>query len=321
METPSFIEFRKVRTVGDVINVTFQFLRENFRPLGKALLYIVGPLVLLTSAFMALFQVQFFGEWLGVSTQGEEEMLAFFTSILGTLGLAMVLSIVTNIVLMAVLLSYIQHYQERKSGDISVDEMWTATKANFGKLFVTSLLLMLVLFVPIPIVIIPCLGAVAYLVWMVYAGFTFSIMYPMRIEESIGALDAFSRARALIKGRFWPTAGVIFLAYLIFYVVSNAFGIPAMIVGFLYGFHALEGEVDGSMIYQVVLGVSTVLQTVASVLLACIPLTAIAFQYYSLVEQEEHAGLMARIDAVGPIAPPERPATEPPPLEPPANEE
>ncbi len=312
METTSFIEFRKVRSVGEVINATFQFLRVTFRPLGKALLYIVGPPVLLTSAFLALFQVQFYERGMVLDQQPEEEVMAFLTTVFGSLGIALLLSIATSVLLMTVVFCYIRMYQARGSGDITVEEVWTEVKANIGRILGTTLVFVLFFLVPIPVVIIPCLGALAYLAWMVYAGFTFSIAYPIRIEEPLGVFEAFGRARDLVKGHFWQTAGALFLAYLISSIVSNAFGMPAMIVGMLYGLHSLEGNTDGALVYQLIIGISTVLQVVASMLFTCIPLTAIAFQYYSLVEQHEHAGLLGRIEAVHPAASSAPPAPEDP---------
>ena len=84
------IEFYKVRDFGEVLTVTFDFVRENFKPLMKGWLYIAGPFAL-TSAVISIYSMdmspsfsQFFSRWslinliLGV--------LTYFLTYLVTLG-------------------------------------------------------------------------------------------------------------------------------------------------------------------------------------------------------------------------------------------
>ena len=43
------VNFRQVREFAEIINVTFSFIRQNFKPLGKVIIYIVGPFILVSS--------------------------------------------------------------------------------------------------------------------------------------------------------------------------------------------------------------------------------------------------------------------------------
>jgi hypothetical protein len=292
------IEFRKARSVSDVINVTFSFIRQNARPLGKSLLFIVGPAVAVTSFFTALFQVRFIG--LGMLADADEEVLVnALGSIGGLMGGTVVFSLLTTTLTLVVVLSYVHLYRTQGPSGITVDEVWHLTKRRFWRLLGTGLVIALIVTLPVVVAIVPCLGILAYLVWVVWAGFTFALAFPIRMEEPLGVFEALSRSRSLVKGFFWPTAGVLLLAYLIYSVLSNAFAMPALIVSFLYGMHSLDGS-GGNVLYETIILISTVLQTVASTALYCVPILAVAFQYFNLVEQKEHVGLRARIEEVQP---------------------
>ena len=298
MDPAPRILFRTTRSVGDVLNATFSFIRQNIWLLGKSLLYITGPAVALMAAFTAFFQVRMFQVGFMADTElSDAEALNVMSGFLGTLGGVMVFGMITTVLAVSVVLGFMRLYDRHGPDGFGVDDVWAEVKALAGPVLGVSLLFGLAMLLPLPIVIIPCLGFLAYLAWLVWAGFTFSLAYPIRVMEGAGTFEAFGRARQLVKGSFWPTAGALFLTYLIYSVLTNAFAMPAFIVAMLYGFHSLEGG-EGGLVYQAVMFVATVLQTVASTALYCIPLVAVTLQYFNLVEQHEHAGLFARIDAV-----------------------
>ena len=56
MQSHETIEFRQARDAGDVLNVTFQFLRQNVVKLGKSLLFYVAPAMALATAFSTQLQ-------------------------------------------------------------------------------------------------------------------------------------------------------------------------------------------------------------------------------------------------------------------------
>ena len=53
---PNAIDFRQIRTVGDVLNSTFLFLRQNTEKLGKSLLFYLAPVAALMAIFSTLTQ-------------------------------------------------------------------------------------------------------------------------------------------------------------------------------------------------------------------------------------------------------------------------
>ena len=58
MEYPNpKIRFYRERTFGEKLNITFDYLRENWRPLLRFSLYLILPLCLIQSFFLNRFMV------------------------------------------------------------------------------------------------------------------------------------------------------------------------------------------------------------------------------------------------------------------------
>ena len=59
MENFNFIEFHRTRDFSRKLNATFEFVKQNFKPLGKSILFIAGPPVLLASLVSGSFVSEF----------------------------------------------------------------------------------------------------------------------------------------------------------------------------------------------------------------------------------------------------------------------
>ena len=55
MQTIQIIEYRRTRDFSRKMNATFEFIRQNFKGLGKSILFISGPPILMASVLMASF--------------------------------------------------------------------------------------------------------------------------------------------------------------------------------------------------------------------------------------------------------------------------
>ena len=313
-DTDIAIPLRKARGVGDVINVTFSFIRQNARLLGKSLLFIVGPLMALMAILSSTFQVSFF-------TLNPEQMdrfgASFWLSYLGVI----VVSLLAMALALAVVLGFVMLYQEHGPGGFDLRAVWEVAKAYFLRMLGTMLGVGLIIFGVYIIAVMLIMGGaigliqaggggeavvggmlvvvlfLAMLCLMVYALVTLSLLFPVRIREEVGFWSGLGRCRRLVRGRFWATFGVLFLAGVLYSVLSLIFSVPALIVGGVYGFNTLEGGGPGVLI-QIGMFIAGAVNAVGSTVLYCIPLVALAFQYFSLVEQKEHAGLRDRVEQV-----------------------
>ena len=326
--TSAPLPLRKERDVGDVLNATFVYLKTNYKLLGKSLLLIVGPLMALSAVAASLFQMRTFSITArmsdGTVTPAENqallaELFSAYVPLIGT----WLFSALGLVVASAVVYAHMQLYLEHDGPEgYGMRDVWRLTPGMTGRLLLTGFVaVLLIYFLPALVIVIPCLGALAFFVWMVYASTTFSLVYPMRVMEPVGLVEGFKRCRRLIEGHFWSTLGLLILTWLLYTLLAMAVSVPGMILSFMMMAHAAEGAIGAGM-QTLFTGVVTV-GSVLSPLFYSIPLVAVGLQYFNLVERQEYAGLRERVAAMhedddAPAALPAdtSAAPEPPPTEP-----
>jgi len=239
MESRKTIEFRRIRDFGDVLNVTFQFLRQNYLPLGKSLLLWAAPFVVAMMLFNVLIQIRFIPldpEALAESG-GYGELFLFYMGVLvfSIGGLSMACSVVYG---------FVGLYQRFGPDGFSLDDVWMRAKNLFftmlGSLvavvFVLSvvysfLLIVLSLFVAstgggVLTGLLILFVMLAGLAVAIFFSIVFALIFPMRALEPIGVVAAMKRSFYLIKNEWWSSFAVIFLAWLISSVLGSIFSPP-----------------------------------------------------------------------------------------------
>ena len=155
--------------------------------------------------------------------------------------------------------------------------------------------------------ILTVLGAVACLVPGIYLAVSFTVAVPVLLSEGLTGGKALGRSRALIKGRWWRTLGLIVLGGLLTGVVTSI--LSALVVGV-----AFEGASANT-----VLGftVSTVATTAAKALTTPFTAAYVTVLYFDLRVRREAFDLQLLALQVG-VDPPAGGAglLEPPPPEP-----
>jgi len=307
MQTESVINLRKVRDVGDVLNDTFRFIRQNIRVLGKSLLLIAGPAIVLSAIPSAMLQISGFGVD-PTNTTGA----AMTGSLIGLyLVLVIVFSMAASVLSVAVVHSTVMLYQDYGPDGFEVQDVWEMTKAHFWTILLAILLIAVVVTVPAIIVIIPCLGALAYIVGLVYFMVSIAPLFPMLVREQIGIIDGMKRSMALVKEHWWATLGVVFVAFMIYSMLGGLFMVPYYIFFFINMMHTIDATSVSPLIH-VGMVVSSAVGSLGTILLYSIPLIATALHYFNLVERKERTGLMTAIEAIDPSPPAETPGFQSP---------
>jgi len=301
------IEFNVERDFSDTFNVSFKFLKQNFKPLLKTLLYLVGPFLFLSALLNGIFTQNSFD----ISS-----MISGGTSPLSMLGpvyfFTIITSIISGIILVGVTFEYIVLYEEKGYKGFDVKDVWQAfvkdlgriTGAFFGLLFV-GIVLVIVLGIIIGLfsimgtaggIIIGLLMVIGLFIIGLPFAFVFIAVYLIVIREKIGFWAALSKARFLLKGNFWNTWVVIFIAYLIVGIIGVIFVIPQSIVTGLVTFNSIQNGVSD---YSILLIVFTTIGVFGASLVNALLYIMISFQYYSLNEQKQGTGLLSQIDSIG----------------------
>jgi|GEM_PF-475625 hypothetical protein len=319
-QTP--IDFRAARDFGGVMNMTYRFIRENIKGLGKSLLFFAAPAVLLASVFYH----EIVTRMLKLSTSpydsspfGVDE---YFTSINFWISLlaALVFMLIGGVFTVTTTHAYILKYREKPDAPVDLGEVWKKSRSLFWKTFgamflyhVGASMALGMLMIPVAILIVvtnmisPLLSGLSMLLY--YAALFILCIYFAMIfficnKEGIGFFAGLSRLTKLTKGKFWSTVGVGAINVYIQIVFSALFMIPWYVFLFLYQLHdvaTLFGHTASSPSFwhEAIGTVLFMINMLAGTLLSALPLTALAVQYYSLSERQESRGLLSRIENFG----------------------
>lgn len=286
------------RDFGQKINATFEFIRENFKPLLLSLSYIVLPFTLIT----AVVQVFLLQELLqGKTITG----LAVFTP---TYFVSLVLSIINTMMVYLTVNGYLLEYEEG-ARDITPAQVWQRVgREILPALWLTLLATLFTVF-----------GFFLFLLPGIYLMGILPFMYMVFTREQRGALDTVLRCQQLTQSPWWsPVVGSFLLVWLLFFEevrkrVRNWWSTVALMVVVLFIqvllalvfqiptgiMTVLSGMGLGSATSPVLLSIFSVLSNVGGTILSALFPIAAAFQYYNFLAQVEGTDLLSAIETLG----------------------
>ena len=314
MEEFKVIEFHRARDFSRKMNATFEFIKQNFKPLFKSILFIAGPPALIGSMMMGSFASDFIGLTQSMTKGGgnPEAFSNYFLSVSFWLQLivTMIFLLISGVVTMATINCYIMLYGEKKSNQIEVDEVWKRVRGTFWT-YLGSMILFFILFTAAYILsIVPAalLGSAVgillifvILIGLFYAAVSLTLTFFIQSYEKKNFFAAIARSYRLVRGKWWSTFGLLFLLSLIVYIVSYFFIAPWYFITLVDAVHSTQTgvEKEASTSWSILTVVFFTLYYLAQFTLASLPNVGIAFQYFNLVELKESKGLMDQIETLG----------------------
>ena len=313
MENFNFIEFHRTRDFSRKLNATFEFIKQNFKSLGKSILFIAGPPVLVASLVIGSFMSDFMS--FAMTGNPAEEMENYFMSVSFWLQilLMIVFFTISGVMNIATINNYLQLYEIKRTNKIEVSEVWERVRNTFWTYFNTMMLFVvlgiatyIVLLIPVGILavvspVLVFLGGMFFFCGFIYLMFSVSLTFIVRTYEKTGFFEAITRSFKLVKDKWWSTFGLITVLYLIMAVTSYIFMIPWYVFTITSALHSTATgtlqEASSSM--QILTIVFFTLYYLAQMILTALPNVGIAFQYFNLVELKEAKGLMSQIETLG----------------------
>jgi len=308
------LEFYETRNFNQKMNTTYGFIRDHFKSFGKCILLLAGTPAIIGSILMMD----------SISNLGNTDSTIVPVGIAGLYErwnvveiLAMLLfMLLAGVFTVATTYGYLLAYKEKKSNAMEVGEVWPHVRKIFWINFGTMIGYIITLFVALFILIIPLaivMNALAFMPFLVaiavigfYVGIFFvsinlSLIFFIRSHERIGFFASISRLFRLNEGKWWSTFGIGGINIYIQLVFSFLFFIPWYVIFFLKMMHKASAEVieKPSVVMDVISNISLVLYLLAGTLLYAVPLIALAFQYFNLIELKEARGLRSRIETFG----------------------
>lgn len=273
--------FRKVRDFGTVMNHSFDFIKAEYRRLGKALLIYVLPFFILTGILLVLIQTSMVKNLENSIQPGANIFQSFDWR---KTGLSYLLQLLNFTVLSAVIFSFINLYL-KKNAEFEVAELKTSFLKVGGKLLIVNIVVGLIAMIASVFLLIPG----------IYLGVVFSLVAPIVVFEDAGLGQALSRSFEVIKGNWWKTFGILFIGGVIVYIFSIILGIPLIISTAVKSFHAISNQAQPQIFSPGYLIASTIISMIQTFAWSLVVIF-ISIQYFSLVEEKERPTLQAKID-------------------------
>ncbi|WP_183564482.1 hypothetical protein [Mucilaginibacter sp. SP1R1] len=276
------IELRRTRDFGEIINDTFTFLKENFKPLFTALLALCGFFVIAGTATTVLTQTNLMNMYTTKidtnSYQAATPAISYFVSIMFNT----VIIVLGQLSIYLVTLCYISVYLEKKDGKPTLPEVWGFFKYYFFRILGSGVL----------ITILFAMGIVLCVIPGIYIMTIMSLIFPIIVMENTSFRYAFNKSFTLIKDNWWLVFGVIFIITLIVGILGSIASVPMSIIVTARLYLSLKGF---TLPFIILFSLLQNLLTLAYALSAI----AITFCYFSLSEQKEAIGILGRINAFG----------------------
>lgn len=305
------IRFLKVRDAGSVLNATFALLRRNAREVLLGFLAIVGPVALASGLSTALY-LRRVGHLFADPAALEADPLGMFN--LTYVGI-LVFGVLTGTVSQAAAGAYVRLYRLGEAGTVTVGRLWDEAKGLILPMVGLTFVFGAVSMFSAVIAIVPCLGAIAWVAFLVWLIPYYAVTMASRVVEVDSLAEAWQRARVLVKGSWGFAFGAFLLAGIIFYIITIAASLPVSVIMF-GGMVSTTGE-DPSGMLSVMGALAAPLQALASAGYL-IPLVAAYFIHGRLVEELEGTTLYDDLDALADRSPASRWTDEPAPSTPPS---
>jgi hypothetical protein len=312
MQGETHIEYYKNRSFGDLINITIEFIRVNFKPLLKSLLYIAGPAIVIIAGIVLHLMGRAFN-LLKNSMAGETD---FFEGMIGELLISVALLLVVSffgvVLLLCLSKAFIETYQSGKENMDNPQHLWSACKKDFAgasaKYFLSFFFIMIPFFLLlIPVFFVAVFVPIVGQLFLMFASAVFSMYYILTLlislYENKSITDAAGRSFALLKNSWMSATGFYFVINLMANFISIIFILPLYVMFIFYLLHSVDSGTTPTLelptYLEIISGILFIFFIVSTVILYSFQLIGMSFQYFSLREQKESVGLLEKIAAIG----------------------
>ena len=314
LQSQSF-SFCEIRTVPEVINAAFEFVRLNFKVMFRGMFLYIVPLLLVGQFLTELLHsngslVSQLRNWPNTSTMAPG-ILATGNVVLDVLLLVLgfLCSTVAIMLIQAYVFGFVRAYMNAGENRPELADVWGQTKDLFWRVFGTNIGLVIIfvggLFViGVSVFILPLLGGLLYIGMLIMIPIlltNYALYFPARFLEKNDFGESFARAKELIVGRWWPTFGLLALGFLFLLIVGFFTLLPDLIFGLLEGAGIIPEYAlyDSTSVLNIVRSVILVLFSTVVQLFMVFPLFCVVAHYYNQVERQEGRALAEDVATIG----------------------
>lgn len=278
------INFKQQRELGEILSITFKFIRENYKTALRLFFKFTGPSFIILIAAISYYTYITLGSNLFDSGSLDAanmiialiflfiSYLLYYTCVTGTIN-HMILSYINN------------------NGVIKDDEVSYGLRQDFGKILILSIITGIIMIAATLMLLIPG----------IYVFVPLSLVTAILVFRRNGVTESISESFQLVKDNWWMTFATLICIYLLVYVIGLIFQIPAMLYVLIQMFTvATEGS---SMEPEEMFGngyvILNAISSAAQYIIYSITIIGIAFVYFHLNEKKNFTVTYETIDNLG----------------------
>jgi hypothetical protein len=284
------------RSFGERFNVTFNFIRENWRPLLKYVTYALLPLCLIQA--MSLNAVMDFS--MRNSMTGKTPQNSELLALMGKYSLYMTVFVIGTVLLYSLVFSLFQLYgtRENRLQGVTWKEMTPLFLKNMKRMWasiLTMVLLVLLYSVVMGVLILATpfsliITIPAFIALMV----PLALFFPTNCMEDIGVFTALKKSYRLGFRTWGSLFGFCFVMGLLANILQGITSIPWYVMYVIKTVFSMKGSVEtftASTGYNFVLYLLNILQVYGAYLGMCIMAVGIVFQYGHTREKTDNVSI------------------------------
>ena len=276
------MELRKLRDFSQNLNDTFQFIKQELKPLLGSFMAICGVFIILSGIVGGVYQQGSAKDIMKVFAGIKIKQKGIGEVFTGMYFLLIFVQFFSYILMHVVLAAYFKVYEAKGKVSPTIEEVWNKTMQYIMPLFFFSFVYTIITIISVFFCIVPF-----FYFAVVFAPFT--MIYVME-DCSFGV--GFKRCFALIKENYWMSFAIYFVAYIIYAFGASIIG---AIVSIVAGLAAYLTTKDVSATVAIVSGILQVFTHVFYIIF----FVSVALNYFNLTEQLDGGGLLKRIDSIG----------------------
>lgn len=273
----------KERDFTDVINATFSFISQEFKPFFKVILLYAGIPIITAALLAAIFSGNTISNMF-MAIQGKVQPVDPNYGMMGAMYLVM---IITLIFISGLTAAYLDEYRKKGKDNFISSDVWK----NFLSILPLTIGVNIVTFLIIMAGFMFCILPGIYL--SVPLSFAITILYIEKPDFG----TTLKRSFELVSNNWWNTFGLIIVVYLIVSILGGLFSIPSMIIAGIQGFVIATGG-ESESVNSLPIIISTVIGGLGQYLFYPILYIALGFQYFSLKEKKDQTSLLKKVSEI-----------------------
>ena len=284
-----FIPFKKERDLGDILTVTFNFVRDNYKALFKALVKYAGPAFLLQLFALGYYTYTTTSLGSDIFTQLSSSNSFGFSFVL-----SMLFMFIASIAYQAFMYGTIQHVIKsyiNNNGVINIDEVGQGMSEDWRSFLGLAFAISIMIF----------FGTLFCLLPGIYLAVPLALVYSIRAFDKLSFSDTISHAFKLVKDNWWITFLTLVVMVIVVYIINMVFQIPTIIYTLTKTLTSVsEGSYsDPSFTFDwIYLTLNIVGSAISNIVYGILAVT-VGFIYFNLNEKQNHTGAYESIDNLG----------------------